>query len=129
MTSPSGGDGPRSDESQGRGVGPSRHESPGEDDGPGCDDAPDGDNAPGKDDEPRAVSADSPLAGLRALFPALHLSLVADYAALGRPRDAQAHLLRARTWAAALPDGAHRQTLYADIDRLGARLDDGPGRS
>ncbi|MGW1838082.1 hypothetical protein [Streptomyces sp. NPDC002067] len=69
-----------------------------------------------------------PLAGLRALFPVLHLSLVADYAALGRPADARTHLLRARTWTAALPDGAHRQTLYADIDRLGTRLDGGPGR-
>lgn len=64
-----------------------------------------------------------PLAGLRALFPVLHLSLVTDYAALGRPADARTHLLRARTWTAALPDGAHRQTLYAEIDRLGARLE------
>ncbi|WP_417832891.1 hypothetical protein [Streptomyces ramulosus] len=114
---------------------------PNADDDPPADDAPptgddplagDGlnrDDATGDGDGPRpAVSTDRSLAALRALFPALHLSLVADYAALGRPGDARTHLLRARTWAAALPDGAHRQTLYADIDRLGAGLGGGPGR-
>ncbi|MFF9483102.1 hypothetical protein [Streptomyces sp. NPDC014733] len=113
----------------GEGTGPSGAAgATGKADGPGHGGAPGG-GAPGGGDEPRAArTPERAWAALRALFPALHLSLVADYTALGRPGDARTHLLRARTWAAALPDGAHRQTLYADIDRLGARLDGGPGR-
>lgn len=70
-----------------------------------------------------------PVVALRAFFPALHLSLAADYAALGRPAEARAQLLRARASAGALADDADRRGFGEAIDRLALRIDGAAGQS
>ncbi|WP_030263451.1 hypothetical protein [Streptomyces violens] len=60
---------------------------------------------------------------LRALLPALHLDLAADYARLARHSEARWELGRARTALDALEDDPHRQGIRADIECLQRRLD------
>jgi hypothetical protein len=63
----------------------------------------------------------------RALYPALHLNLAADYARLGRREAARAHLRRARGAAGALGDDGYGEGVRTAIGRLARRLDeDGP---
>ncbi|GGX04162.1 hypothetical protein GCM10010297_27560 [Streptomyces malachitofuscus] len=66
---------------------------------------------------------------VRALYPSLHLGLADDYARLGRPDDARAHLRRARGAARTLADDRYGEGVRAAIRRLEIRLgDDGaPG--
>ncbi|MFD8548073.1 hypothetical protein [Streptomyces sp. NPDC059649] len=70
-----------------------------------------------------------PLIALRAFFPSLHLNIAADYAALDRPADARAQLLRARASVNALADGEYRQGLRDAIDRLELQLGGAAGRT
>ncbi len=63
-----------------------------------------------------------PLVALSAFFPSLHLNIAADYAALDRPADARAQLLRARASVNALADGEYRQGLRDAIARLELQL-------
>lgn len=70
-----------------------------------------------------------PLVALRAFFPSLHLNIAADYAALDRPADARAQLLRARASVNALADGEYRQGLRDAIDRLELQLGGAAGRT
>ncbi|MEU5009669.1 hypothetical protein AB0G35_05150 [Streptomyces sp. NPDC021749] len=70
-----------------------------------------------------------PLVALRAFFPSLHLNIAADYAALDRPADARAQLLRARASVNALADGEYRQGLRDAIDRLELQLGGTAGRT
>ncbi|WP_432053568.1 hypothetical protein [Streptomyces sp. bgisy022] len=66
-------------------------------------------------------------AEVRALYPALHLSLATDYAGLGRPDAARSHLRRARTAAVALADDSYGDGVRAAIRRLEIRLGEGDG--
>ncbi|MFF9204994.1 hypothetical protein ACF1AE_24865 [Streptomyces sp. NPDC014986] len=61
---------------------------------------------------------------VRALYPSLHLNLAADYARLGRPDAARAHLRRAGDAARALADDRHAEGVRAAIRRLRIRLDE-----
>ncbi|WP_261957232.1 hypothetical protein [Streptomyces nigrescens] len=70
-----------------------------------------------------------PLVALRAFFPSLHLNIAADYAALDRPADARAQLLRARASVNALADGEYRQGLRDAIHRLELQLGGAAGRT
>ncbi len=77
-------------------------------------------------DDRLAGHASAPAA--RALYPALHLDLAADYDRLGRRDAARVHLRRARRAAHALADDRYGRGVRAAIGRLAARLDDGhPG--
>ncbi|MFI9027703.1 hypothetical protein [Streptomyces sp. NPDC053560] len=67
--------------------------------------------------------ADAGRAELRALLPAIHLDLAADYARLARHPEARWELGRARTALDALEDDPHRQGIRAAIERLQRRLD------
>lgn len=67
--------------------------------------------------------ADAGRPELRALLPALHLDLAADYARLARHPEARWELGRARTALATLEDDPHRQGIRAAIERLQRRLD------
>ncbi|MDT6982641.1 hypothetical protein ACFSUJ_04685 [Streptomyces lusitanus] len=70
---------------------------------------------------------------VRALYPSLHLDLAADYARLGRPDAARAHLDRARSAARTLADDRYGEGVRAAVRRLEARLEEdgmppgGPG--
>ncbi|MFI0262502.1 hypothetical protein ACH4OW_26070 [Streptomyces sp. NPDC017056] len=57
-----------------------------------------------------------------ALLPSLHLSLAADYAALGRRPEARTQLDRAREAVAALADDAYVRGVRQAIERLAARV-------
>ncbi|CAL9582390.1 hypothetical protein SUDANB6_05092 [Streptomyces sp. enrichment culture] len=59
----------------------------------------------------------------RALYPALHLNLAADYARLDRREAARAHLRQARGAAGALGDDGYGEGVRAAIGRLARRLD------
>ncbi|MEU2386507.1 hypothetical protein ABZ606_17955 [Streptomyces sp. NPDC012461] len=61
---------------------------------------------------------------VRALYPALHLSLATDYAGLGRPDAARAHLSRARGAARALAHDTYGEGVRAAIRRLEIRLEE-----
>ncbi|MHB9863210.1 hypothetical protein [Streptomyces sp. YIM S03343] len=79
-----------------------------------------------------ASAADLPallaVRAVRALTPALHLDLAADYARLGRPEAARSHLRRARRAADALAhDGyGYGDGVRAEISRLELTLGEGP---
>ncbi|MFH8409923.1 hypothetical protein ACH4FX_34860 [Streptomyces sp. NPDC018019] len=62
-----------------------------------------------------------------ALLPSLHLSLAADYAALGRPAEARAQLARAHETATVLGDDAYGRDVRQAIERLRGRVADGGG--
>ncbi|MEU3949967.1 hypothetical protein [Streptomyces sp. NPDC029526] len=66
-------------------------------------------------------------AEVRALYPALHLSLATDYAGLGRPDAARSHLRRARGAAVALADDSYGEGVRAAIRRLEIRLGEAEG--
>lgn len=59
---------------------------------------------------------------VRALYPSLHLNLAADYARLGRPDAARAHLRRARGAAVTLADDRYGEGVRAAIRQLELRL-------
>ncbi|MEU5520089.1 hypothetical protein ACIQCD_29470 [Streptomyces sp. NPDC093250] len=59
---------------------------------------------------------------VRALYPSLHLNLADDYARLGRPDAARAHLRRARGAARTLADDRYGEGVRAAIRRLEIRL-------
>ncbi|MFZ4155061.1 hypothetical protein [Streptomyces pseudogriseolus] len=59
---------------------------------------------------------------VRALYPSLHVNLAADYARLGRPDAARAHLDRARAAARTLADDRYGEGVRAAVRRLEARL-------
>ncbi|GLF95722.1 hypothetical protein [Streptomyces yaizuensis] len=60
-----------------------------------------------------------------AFYPALHLSLAADYVKLQRPTSARIHLDRAREAMAALGDGGCGPDLHTATERLERLLGDG----
>ncbi|MFR9797363.1 hypothetical protein ACL02U_15840 [Streptomyces sp. MS06] len=60
----------------------------------------------------------------RALYPALHLDLAADYRKLGRPEAARSHLRRARAAADALADDDYGDAVRAAIRSLESRMGD-----
>jgi hypothetical protein len=62
---------------------------------------------------------------MAALLPSLHLSLAADYAALGRHAEARTQLDRARETAAALADDEYGRGVRQAIERLAARVAEG----
>jgi len=67
---------------------------------------------------------------VRALYPALHLNLAADYLKLGRDGAARTHLRRARTAAGTLGDDRYGDGVRAAITRLELRLgEDGSGET
>ncbi|MER7490455.1 hypothetical protein ABTY20_32135 [Streptomyces sp. NPDC126497] len=72
----------------------------------------------------RAGACEGSLA-VRALYPSLQLNLAADYARLGRPDAARAHLHRARGAARALADDRYGEGVRDAIRRLEALLDGG----
>ncbi|MGV9992020.1 hypothetical protein [Streptomyces sp. NPDC003374] len=61
----------------------------------------------------------------RALYPALHLNLAADYFGLGRAEAARVHLHRARHAAGVLRDDRYGEGVRAAIHRLALRLGEG----
>ncbi|MFI6287914.1 hypothetical protein ACIBCM_24740 [Streptomyces sp. NPDC051018] len=61
-------------------------------------------------------------AGVRALYPTLHLSLAAGYLKLRRPEDARFHLDRARGATGALGHDGYSTGVRAAIERLEWRL-------
>ncbi|MFE9250652.1 hypothetical protein [Streptomyces sp. NPDC007088] len=63
---------------------------------------------------------------VRSLAPTLHLNLAADYLKLDRPREARAHLGRARAASEALGDDPYGDGVRAALTRLGHRLDGTP---
>ncbi|NJP52168.1 hypothetical protein HCJ93_19465 [Streptomyces sp. SBST2-5] len=73
------------------------------------------------------TTAGEQAAAVRALYPALHLDLAADYARLGRPDAARAHLHRARTAARTLADDRYGAGVRSAIRRLELRLGEGEG--
>jgi hypothetical protein len=66
---------------------------------------------------------------VRALYPALHLNLAADYVKLGRAEAARTHLRRARRASDALGEDRYGDGVRAAISRLELRLgeDDSSG--
>lgn len=62
----------------------------------------------------------------RALYPALHLNLAADYARLGHAEAARAHLRQARGAAVALGDDGYGKGVRTAIGRLARRLEEPP---
>ncbi|CAL9597373.1 hypothetical protein [Streptomyces sp. enrichment culture] len=80
-------------------------------------------------EEVRAGRPDAPGASaeVRALYPALHLSLATDYAGLGRTDAARSHLRRARGAAVALADDPYGDGVRAAIRRLEIRLGEAEG--
>ncbi|QGV82902.1 hypothetical protein [Streptomyces ficellus] len=59
---------------------------------------------------------------LRALYPALHVNLAADYVKLRRPDAARTHLDRARATSGTLTDDGYGNGVRAAIARLTERL-------
>ncbi|CAL9324500.1 hypothetical protein ABZ568_23570 [Streptomyces olindensis] len=76
----------------------------------------------------RAAARDT-AAAVRAFYPALHVSLAADYAGLGDRDAARTHLRRARGAAAALTDDGYAAGVWAAIRRLESRLGEGGGET
>ncbi|GAA0637762.1 hypothetical protein GCM10009535_12780 [Streptomyces thermocarboxydovorans] len=74
----------------------------------------------------RATAGEGAVA-VRALYPALHLDLAADYARLGRSDAARAHLHRARSAAGTLADDRYGAGVRSAIRRLERRLGGGRG--
>lgn len=72
--------------------------------------------------------ADRPRETVRAFYPALHLSLAADYVKLRRPEAARVHLARARAATAELSDDGYGNGVRAAIARLERRLATEPGQ-
>ncbi|MET8753636.1 hypothetical protein ABZW32_26600 [Streptomyces sp. NPDC004667] len=72
--------------------------------------------------------ADRPREAVRAFYPALHLSLAADYVKLRRPEAARVHLARARAATAELSDDGYGDGVRAAIARLERRLATEPGQ-
>lgn len=62
-------------------------------------------------------------AAVRALWPALHLNLAADYARLGRVEEAREHFAVARRTAGPLPEDAYGDSVRAALARLAPRID------
>ncbi|MFE3853716.1 hypothetical protein ACFXPN_21565 [Streptomyces griseorubiginosus] len=62
---------------------------------------------------------------VRALYPALHLNLAADYVRLGRTDAARSHVRRARRASAHLGEDGYSDGVRAEISRLELRLGEG----
>ncbi|MCW5253702.1 hypothetical protein [Streptomyces sp. SHP 1-2] len=110
-------------------TGGDRPAAPGPPSAPGVLDGqhgPAGGGAVGDQGAPAAPGHRERLA-VRALYPALHLNLAADYDRLGRRDAARLHLRRARRAAVLLAGDRYGEGVRAGIDRLARRIgDDGP---